>query len=59
MKCNYSLLYKVVQLTVIIVSEITQRHKYRWHVITENYIKLYVYISEGIRIRNIHVNIAQ
>ena len=35
LKCNNSLLYKMVQLTAIIVREITQRHKYRWHVTTK------------------------
>ena len=34
-KCNNSLLYKMVQLTAIIVIESIQRHKYRWHVTTE------------------------
>ena len=28
----------MVQLNAIIVREITQRHKYRWHVTTENHI---------------------
>ena len=28
----------MIQLNAIIVREITQRHKYRWHVTTENYI---------------------
>ena len=28
----------MVQLTAIIVREITKRHKYRWHVTTEKYI---------------------
>ena len=28
----------MVQLIAIIVREITQRHKYRWHVTTEKYI---------------------
>ena len=38
-KCNNSLLYKMVQLAAIIVKEITQRHKYRWHVTTERMTK--------------------
>ena len=28
----------MAQLVAIIVREITQRHKYRWHVTTEKYI---------------------
>ena len=40
-KCNNSL-YKLVQLTAIIVREITQRHKYRWHVTTEKYIIMFL-----------------
>ena len=33
----------MVQLIAIIVKEITQRHKYRWHVTTEcNYMCVYV-----------------
>ena len=28
----------MVQLIAIIVREITQRHKYRWHITTEKYI---------------------
>ena len=36
-KCNNSLC-KMVLLIAIIVKEITQRHKYRWHVTTEKYI---------------------
>ena len=40
-KCNISL-YKLVQLTAIIVREITQRHKYRWHVTTEKYIIMFL-----------------
>ena len=31
----------MVQLIAIIVKEITQRHKYRWHVTTEKYIIMY------------------
>ena len=33
----------MVQLTAIIVREITQRHKYRWHVTTEKYIIMIPY----------------
>ena len=32
----------MVQLTAFIVGEITQRHKYRWHVTTEKYIMLFL-----------------
>ena len=33
----------MVQLIAIIVKEITQRHKYRWHVTTEKYIIMFLY----------------
>ena len=31
----------MVQLIAIIVKEITQRHRYRWHVTTKKYMLLY------------------
>ena len=32
----------MVQLIAIIVKEIAQRHKYRWHVTTEKYIIMFL-----------------
>ena len=32
----------MVQLIAIIVREITQGHKYRWHVTTEKYIMMFL-----------------
>ena len=32
----------MVKLIAIIVKEITQRHKYRWHVTTEKYIIMFL-----------------
>ena len=32
----------MVQLIAIIVKEITQRHKYRWHVTTKKYVIMFL-----------------
>ena len=41
-KCKNSLSYKMLQLIAIIVREITQRHKYPWHVTTAKYIIMFL-----------------
>ena len=44
----------MVQLTSIIVGEITQRLKYRWHVTTEKYIILF--LSKDLQIYSLSID---
>ena len=44
----------MVQLTAIIFWEITQRHKYLWHVTTKKYIIMF--LSKDIQIYSLSIN---
>ena len=44
----------MVQPTAIIVREITQRHKYRWHVTSDKYIIMF--LSKDVQIYSLSIN---
>ena len=44
----------MIQLNVIIVREITQRHKYRWHITTEYYVILFS--TKDVQIYSLCIN---
>ena len=44
----------MVQLTASIVREITQRHKYRWHVTTDKYIIMF--LSKDVQYYSLSIN---